>query len=449
MNKVLKVITVCLLLLTMTGCSKTSKSDDTVIIKYANWNNGADAEQNLEQLMIAEYEKTHKNIDIQVEPLDGDWNEALGTMASAGKLPDVFMQKDIPTGLANDWLLDITKYAEIDNDFIYIASTVKENTKVNEKVFGIPFAQFLMGYYVNKEILNNVNLEIPQSGYSSTDFITLAKKATNLDNKTVGIDSTQGLVEWYPGAANPKLGWYTFADGSFHLDSKEMLEGMTIVKELASNGYAYSQLNKEAQDSLSGENAGLAFEAGQIALYYGSTYSIPAYMEKLNFDWDFIGIPGGRAAIVNDYLGISKNTKYPAEAYEFAKFMSFGKKGFQNRIKLSTEKNLGLTTLPVSTDEQILQQYWELYNVEGVQKIYDNLNNALIDPMKTLPGYIPARWEASIGVKIGENDNPTVLDLIDLCSKGVVQYQDYAMQLNELANKSHRDAKLAITQAFK
>lgn len=454
MSKLMNVAMATTLIFTLVACGKekssgTAENKEKIVIKYANWNNGPENEKNLERMMISAYEKKHKNVDIQVEVLDGDWNQALGTLASAGKLPDVFMQNNIPTGLANNWLLDVSKYANKDDEFSKITDTVKNSSMVEGKVFGIPFAQFFMGYFVNKNILDSLNLDIPKRGYSIDQFLTIAKKATNLENKTVGIDSTQGLVEWYPGAANSKLGWYTYGDGSFHLNSKEMIDGMNKMKELASNGYAYSQLKKEQQEGLSGEDAGIAFESGQIALYYSSTYNIPNFLKKLNFDWDYIGIPGGRAAIVNDFLGISKNTKHPKEAYDFAKFMSFGKEGFKERMNLSVKNGQDLTTLPISTDKELLDKYWEIYSIPGIQDTYNHLNNALVDPMKTLPGYIQARWEAKIGVKIGDKDDPNVWDLFNFASQGVIQYQDYAKQLDELANKSHKEAVDVITKAIK
>lgn len=441
------------LVLALGACSKDNNAADNkeekIVINYANWNLGPSTEKNLERIMIEAYEAEHKNVDIQIDEsiTPTDWNGTLATAASAGKLPDVFMLNNIPTGIANNWLLDISEYANKDDEFVDLVDTVQNATKVEDKVYALPFAQHLMGYYVNKDILNNLNLEIPEHGYTIDEFISLAKKSTDLDNKTVGIDSTQALVEWYPGAANPELGWYTYANGEFHLDSKEMIDGIHIMNDLASNGYAYAQLKTKQKESLSGDNPGIAFEVGQVALNYSSTFNIASYMKKVNFEWDFIGLPNGRAAIVNDFVGISRSTKHAQEAYDFAKYMSFGKEGFKKRMELSVENEMDMNTLPISTDPEILEQYWDIVSVPGIKEIYSNLDNALIDPMKSLPGYIPARWEAKIGVKIADKDDPNVWDLFNFVADGTVQYQDYAKQLNDLANRSHQEALEVISEA--
>ncbi|MFB7142922.1 glucoamylase family protein [Gottfriedia sp. NPDC056225] len=106
--------------------------------------------------------------------------------------------------------------------------------------------------------------------------------------------------------------------------------------------------------------------------------------------------------------------------------MSYGKEGFKERMNLSVKNGPDLTTLPISSDKELLDKYWEIYSIPGIQDIYNHLNNALVDSMKTLPGYIPARWEAKIGVKIVDKDDTNVWDLFNFASQGSVQYQDYA-----------------------
>ncbi|WP_129691678.1 ABC transporter substrate-binding protein [Gottfriedia acidiceleris] len=449
MEKILKIAAAASVALTMAACNKETSSttaDKKIVINYANWNLGTESEKNLERLMIEAYEKTHKNIDIKIDEniTNDDWKGSLSTAASAGKLPDVFMLSDIPSGITNDWLLDISDLVNKDKDFTSLPESVKESTKNSDKTYAIPFAQHFMGYYVNKDIFNNANIDAPEYGISLPDFINGIKDTTDLGKGIVGINSTTDFVDWYSGAKNENVNWFTYGSGKYHLDSPEMFEGVKMAKDLGTNGYAYEGLNQEQKDKLSGDDIGAAFKAGQIAYFWNGTWMNSDFAKNVDFDWDFVGIPGGRTAMAVDYLGVAKSTKYKKEAYDFAKFMSFGKDGFLKRMDLSIKSGTEINTLPITTDSEVLAKYWDMISVPGVQKAYENLDKAMIDPIKIVPGYAASRWEATTGIKIGDNDNAKVVDLLKDSVYGSVNYQDYAKQLNDLAQQQYDNAVNAM-----
>ncbi|MEH7613688.1 ABC transporter substrate-binding protein [Gottfriedia acidiceleris] len=449
MRKILKIATAVSVALTMAACNKETSSttaDKKIVINYANWNLGTKSEKNLERLMIEEYEKAHKNIDIKIDEniTNDDWKGSLSTAASAGKLPDVFMLSDIPSGITNDWLLDLSDLVNKDKDFTSLPESIKESTKNSDKTYAIPFAQHFMGYYVNKDIFNNANIDAPEYGISLPDFINGIKDTTDLGKGIIGINSTTDFVDWYSGAKNENVNWFTYGSGKYHLDSPEMFEGVKTAKDLGTNGYAYEGLNKEQKDKLSGDDIGAAFKAGQIAYFWNGTWMNSDFAKNVDFDWDFVGIPGGRTAMAVDYLGVAKSTKHKKEAYDFAKFMSFGKDGFLKRMDLSIKSGTEINTLPISTDSEVLAKYWDIISVPGVQKAYENLDKAMIDPIKIVPGYAASRWEATTGIKIGDNDNAKVVDLLKDSVYGSVNYQDYAKQLNDLAQQQYDNAVNAM-----
>lgn len=449
MKKLLKFLTAASIVFSLGACSKDSSSgssEDKVVIKYANWNLGTEAEKNLERLMIEEYEKQHKSIDIKIDEsiTNDDWKGSLSTAASAAKLPDVFMLTDIPTGVTNDWLLDISAMKEKDSEFANLPDSLKASTESDGKTFAIPFAQHFMGYYVNKDLFQTLNLDVPEYGVALDQFREGIKETTDVGNGTVGINSTTDFVDWFAGAKNPEVDWFTYSKEKYHLDSPEMFEGINLAKDLGTNGYVYEGLEKEVQESLSGEDIGLAFKAGQIAYYWSGTWMNSDFAKNVDFDWDFVGLPGGRSAIAVDYLGIAKSSKHTEEAYDFAKFMSFGKDGFMKRMELSTDSGNEINTLPISADEEVLENYWDISSVPGIQRAYENLDTAMIDPIKIIPGYAASRWEAKTGIKISENENATIIDFLKDSVYGNVHYQDYAKQLNELSQQQYDEAVEAM-----
>ncbi|MBH0166894.1 extracellular solute-binding protein [Fictibacillus sp. 7GRE50] len=169
-----------------------------------------------------------------------------------------------------------------------------------------------------------------------------------------------------------------------------------------------------------------------------------AFEENLDFDYDFIGIPGGRTVVANDYMGISKNTKHPKEAYLFSKWMSFGKEGYLKRIDIAAEKGKVLNGVPVTTDQDVLDAYFELQDLPGVRSAFDNLDNAIVEPVKAVPGYVQSRWEAPTGVSISEQPNANIHSLLEASIKGEIKLEDYLSQINNLANAKYEEAKKAI-----
>lgn len=435
----------------LVGCG-TSDSDDptteegVVTLTYANWNLGTDAEKNLERLMIEAFNEAHPDIQVKIDQtIDGDdYTAKMNTAASAGKLPDVFMINDMPTSIKNEWLLDLSELVAEDAAFATIDQTIQETVEWDGQVVAVPFAKHLLGYYVNMDLLDTLNLDPPTLASDVSVLIDSIKQATDLGKGIVGVDSAQSIVDWYAGAKNEHMGWFTFQDGAFHLDGQEMIEGVNTAKDLVTNHFSYNDLPQDQKDALSGDDSGLAFKSGQIAYYYNGTYMNADLQEHADFNFAFIGLPGGRQAITADYLGISQSTADKEAAYTFAKYMSFGKEGFLKRMELAQEHGFELSTLPLTTDEEVADRYWAQVMVPGCAEANASLDQAMFEPIKVTPGYIQARFEASTGLKIGEEDNANVWYLLNAATKGEINYQDYAVQLQELAQRQYDEANAAM-----
>lgn len=421
-----------------------SASGDTVTLQYANWNLGTEGDVNIERLMIEAFNESQDGIEVVLDDTvtTDDWDGSLSTAASAGDLPDVFMMNNIPTSFSNDWLYDITDISSADEEFEMIPESIRTASEIDGKMVSIPFATHLMGYYVNNDILNDLNLSLAEYGMTMEDFLEGVRSSTNIDQDVVGLENATQIVDWFPGAESDDLGWFTYNDQDFtySLDSQEMAEGVNTARDLAANGYTYVNMTEEDRERMSGDDAGAAFRNGQITFSWNGTWMNEAFTTETDFEWDFIGVPGGNNVIVNDFIGIAKSTEHPEEAYEFAKFMSFGKDGFMKRLEFVEENDFGFNTLPISTDQEILDAYWEVVDVPGIRAAYDDLDDAMVEGFKVVPGFGNSRFGATTGVSIGEEENASIGYIIDQSVAGNVNFQDYASQLQELAQQAHDDA---------
>lgn len=454
MKKILSVLSIAALSMSLVACGDSSDSKkeaegkEKITIKYANWNVNVQEEVSLERLMIEEYEKQNKNIDIVIdETIDPtDYVGSLAAAASAGQLPDVFMIENIPTALANDWLMDIAEYTKKDNEWESISAPVRENVQFGEKIYAVPFAQHMLGYYINKDLFNSENIDIPSYGWSIDEFTSSVKSLTNAKKNIIGLGNVDSVVDWYPAVANDKLGYYTWDGEKYHLNSKEFTAGVNLARELSRNSYVFENLDADAKAKFDGEFPSDAFKAGQIGIQWDGSWAITDLTDLASIEWDYIGVPGGKNIIANDYLGVSATTKEAQASYDFAKWMSHSKEGFFKRLELAEANDKALNTLPLSTDEEVLEKYFATVNVPGLEVAYENIDKAIVEPVKTVPGYLDARWNASTGVKIADKDNATIGDLIFNSLHGDVKIEDYANQLNELANKKNKEAKEFLGQ---
>ncbi|RLQ96623.1 ABC transporter substrate-binding protein [Falsibacillus albus] len=446
MKKIVSVAVSAALALSLAACSSKEKassdkesSKDPVTISFASWTLGTEKEQNLERLMIKAFEEKNPDIKVKIDESisTSDWNGTLSAAASGGKMPDVFALPQIPLALSNNWLMDITKMTEKDKDFAKISKAVRDSATYNGKVYAVPYAQHFLGYFVNKDLFNDANLDYPEYGPSLQEFTDAVKKVTNINKGIAGLNNPFSISDWYPAAANKDMGWYTYKDGQYSLDSKEFIKGVNLAKEFATNGYTYETLTDEQKANFKGENPEEVWLQGGVAVKWDGTWAAP---QDASFDWDFIGIPGGRTVVTNDFVGISKSSKHPEEAYKFAKWMSFGKEGFMKRMKIADEKGKMMNTLPVSTDKDVLDEFFSIQDVPGIRTAYDNLDNAIVEPVKIIPGYVDARFEGQTGVKAGDNENATVGQLMDSFVKGDLKVEDYAKQLDQMADQKTKEA---------
>ncbi|MGL5296696.1 MAG: ABC transporter substrate-binding protein [Culicoidibacterales bacterium] len=448
MKKVLSMATIMVLSFSLVGCGTgTAISDEQVTLRYANWNLGTEEENNIERQMIAAFEEANPNIDIvianEIDP--ANWGESLASAASSGNMPDVFMLNSVPEAMANGWVYDISELVANDSNWKEMPEVVRDAITYGEKITAVPFAQHFMGYVVNEDLFQAQNLDVPEFGLSLEEFETAVKNVTKVNLGLIAFEDVGTLADWYPSAISNEYGYYTYKDGTVSLDSTEYIQGINKAKEYVQNGYVYNNLTDEQKLNFKGTNGYETWVNNQVAFKWEGTWAAQSLLNDMPFESSFIGIPGGRNIIVNDYLGISASTEEAEAAYEFSKFMSFSTEGYQKRIDLAIENDTAINSLPLTNNDELIAAYMEVTNLKGIQEAYDNIESGYVEGLKTVPGYQNARYSALTGVKIGDIENAKVEELIANAQNGTIKIEDYAKQLNELANQQLADGESVIT----
>jgi len=428
--------------------SASSQDLSDADLVYMNWNLGTAEQNNLERQMVAAFNAmTGKTVKILENINTNAYEDSLIALAGKEQMPDVFMLTNMTFGLSNQFLADMTSYSASDEDWATVPTSVANATKYNAKVYALPFAIHMMGYFENEELLDEKNLPSLSVSPSWNDFYNVVTTLKQPSKGIMGLNVESTLFEWYPAQINPSLGWFSYDGDKYNLDGADFASALAITKTMRANSLTFDSLTSEQRTSLGYTDSVAFWNDGKLGLRWGYTYEIPDMLEHSTFNKKFIGVPGGRTPIVGDYLGVSPTCKDPQLAYEFAKWMSFSPDGIKERLELDADGSQ-FSSLPLSTDETVIAAYFaEKYNrMPGLEDVFRDSDNGIVEGVKIIPGYGKSRWTARAGSNITINvdgapiTNPQVGQVIDQCWLGSISWADYAAGLNLIANREYNNA---------
>lgn len=208
-----KVLSVCLLLVAMiaammTGCGKKYEALDSGIsgeIDIMVWSGSGNYMEDLGHqdltpadftgqneaavyAMAKEFNKTYPNIKINVFAKVGDpngndtpWAQELENFkATYGKYPDIYAATDLPGDVAKGMVADLSVFKD---DPVYKSFNESIMGMMNYYGFQAGLPQYILpwGVYVNKELAETNNIDIPPVDWNIDEYTAFA---TSGDNKT-------------------------------------------------------------------------------------------------------------------------------------------------------------------------------------------------------------------------------------------------------------------------
>jgi ABC-type glycerol-3-phosphate transport system substrate-binding protein len=162
--------------------------------------------------MIAAYMELNPNVTIELVDMagEGGWEAILTAYAAKGEFPDVYSAFNLPLYIQNEWLADLTEVVAADADWAMIPEALRESVMYNDIVYGVPSAQFIVGYIVNKDLYEAGNLDAPEYGWTLEQFDAAVKALNNPNGSVLGLDEIGPILGWYPNAIDPDLKWFSF-----------------------------------------------------------------------------------------------------------------------------------------------------------------------------------------------------------------------------------------------
>ncbi len=423
-----------------------TQAAEPVTIRYANWNLGTEEENNIQRQLVKAYMDANPHVTIEFVDMsaEGGWEVNLTNYAAKGQLPDVFNANNVPLYVKNGWLADLTPFVSEDPDWQKVPQVMKDAVTYGDQILGLPAAQYIMGYFVNKELYDAANLDAPEYGISPDEFFETAKALTNIPQGILGLDELEFVLGWYPSTLDNRLKWFSFDGEKMNYNSDAFKQGIAKLSEL--KPYTWQGLTDEQKANFKSVGPWELFLNQEVGVRWDASWNIPNYVQNATFDWDFIGIPGGNQALVLDIMVVSKTASNLEEAYKFAKWMTFSSEAYAKEAELARATG-SAPKLPVAMDEASMELYKSFVDKPGVNAALDNLENSLIESLaKIVPGYINARWEGKPGIDIGEDKDVNMWYMFNFAPEGRFKYEDYAAKLEEFANKILADARAELGQ---
>jgi multiple sugar transport system substrate-binding protein len=420
-------------------CGATAITAAPVTLSYAGWNaapaTGAPALDTLELRMIGAWNEAHPETPVStvrhLDPLT--WEESLASAARAGTLPDVFVIRSLPLAIANGWLADLTDLVFADPEWRAVPVPVGNAVFHDHAVIAVPFTQQLMGYFVNIALVSREKYPVPDAGWSVAQFEALVRSLARPQKQVLGLAEEVQIPEWYPAAVSPHMRWFSWDGRGYNLDSAEFIGGVQMARRFFTSGWVFDGLKDEQRRKFASSWPGEAWEKGLTALRWDGTWSLSSFA-RLGFTWEFIGVPGGRTPIVNEWLGISRASANRAAAYQFARWMSFSRAGSLARLKIAGAEGLPIKSLPLTPDPLVLRAYFQAWGTPGIQRLYASLDAGIVDGVNLVPGFEMSRWNAPL------SPDRKAGDVIWSSIRGALRIEEWASALNHAANEELRKA---------
>jgi multiple sugar transport system substrate-binding protein len=413
------------------GAFAARKAAKPVEITFASW-----WDPKIIQNDINQFNATHPGIHVTWDKsVTWDWNQHLAAAAAAGKFPDVTMVFDIPSSVANKWLLNLNPYLR--QDKTYNPKNIFGNLTQTGMYFGnqyaLPLSLFAGGIEINTDLFKAANIPVPGPNWTLQQMRQDAIKLTNFDQHQFGMQNVRSLREIMIPQFDPKEGWLTWDGSKYNFTKPAFANSVNLVNQLLFQDKVTPDIyDQKTKDAWYGKDKD-PWTEGKVAMQPGYSWDFPG-MKNLKFHTAFLPLPrvvGQRVPLVTDYIGISRTTKHPKEAFEFMRWLAYSKDGWMYRMT-SVDP---VDSIPLINDTDVWNEYLsKKYIPSGMKDVLKMIPKGFIDGWKWLPGY------------------PNVLTKIvgpnyDKFEKGTAKPEDLAADFQKRATQEHINAMIAMRKA--
>ncbi len=480
-------ITVSLLLFACGGEKQNEQKVKKTVITYCNWNIGTEEDNNLCRRRVEAFNKSHDKVRIEIitQPDGTSYDDFLATLASGGDLPDVFMVNSVPTAVINKWALEITDIALGDSEWNDIPQALRDSITYDGHIYAVPAGQYYMGLFANLDLIEGFLKkgesaeEVFAPGEFTTEkWIETVKAMRNITPRdgsgTIGMNAVGDMLNWLPSVVD-KTGQtkhFVWDGKKFNFTSDILLDAFQIIADLGdpNNQYVYDAVPAtegegdnitEFRSQIFGPgSASDVFTAGRMGFIQEGSWA--GGYSNVDFNCMFTSYPDGKVVAATDFMVISKSCTHVEEAYEVAKYMTFGAEGANAMFDIldnNPDSNLTLTCIPLNTNEEISTRWFKYLDMKGLKEVFEAVEagkcEVIVEGNKTIPGFLKARYTVNTGLSfpgVREGSLLTIGDFLWEVCLGNISINEYTAnmtpqleaKLNEQVTNDY--ASMGLTQ---
>lgn len=318
----------------LTGCSSSPSGSSTsggkVTLSYVNWDGGM-------QAVVDEWNKANPDIQVKLTKPSGTgytlYNKLI-TNNKAGTNPDVteVEYQALPALIANKVVIPIDKYVgDLSGDF---SKSTLAQVQFEGKTYGVPQNVCPMVFFYRKDIWDSMGLTPPKTWDEyAADAATIHAADPS---KYIG-NFTAADPGWFAGLAQQAgANWWSASGDTWKVDindaaSKKVAD---FWGGLVDQGVVSPEPNWSAQWNTDMNN-------GTLVGWVGAQWApnqLPSIAKDTAGKWEAVALPAWTAG--DDTVGIwggeteavTANSKHPAEAAKFVKWMNSSKEGVASLI---------------------------------------------------------------------------------------------------------------------
>lgn len=313
-------LVLCLLL---TACVRPK--DEFTRIQFAFF--GSVEQMRLEQAIVAEFERTHPEIKVDMLRVGARYSEKITAAIVGRTAPDVMMMS---IEYYYDWaargvLLDLTDELTALEQADPLMPVPQRASFLRDRAYALPINVHAPCLFYNKDLLRRAGVELPPEGVSWAWIETVAPLlARRTGNAQAPADfvmiNPDGLVLLTAFAAR------CFDDPAkptkVVIDSPEARAAMDYARRMGDAG-AFIR-GADASDASNPQLGVQLFRDQRVAFHINGRWEVPNIAGRVNFEWGVLPAPagprGGTGFHYGTFIGVSAQTKQVEAAKQLARF---------------------------------------------------------------------------------------------------------------------------------
>lgn len=314
---------------------------------------------------IEKFEQTHPGVTVHYYSgiQKDDYSEWFSRKLLAGNEPDIFMVlgTDFNQFASMGVMKNLETLMEADQDFDpekYFTSAISSG-QYESVQYALPYETVPTLMFVNKTLLTQEGIEMPEENWTWDDFYEICKKVTR-DTDGDGVLDQFGTYnfDWMDALCSNGGGVFDKKGTEATLTDSRVVEAVKYVRNLDE----LNQGEKLTQEDFNGGRvAFMPLTFAEYRTYKTYPYKIRKYA---NFQWDCVTMPageqGGNISQVDSLLmGISANTKEEELAWEFLKLLTYDEESQMNIFYDSQGASVLKAVTESKQMEQIVQEDME------------------------------------------------------------------------------------------